>query len=168
VARRGVAGGRAHGADCRVGRLDTYDWLLFLHLLGAAAVVAAIFFFGVVVLGGLRSGDRGDAVVYLGLARPGGILFDVGGMLLIVFGIWLAFEADYGITDEWVIAAIVLWVVSAYAGSRTRVRSLAARGKEVMDVPTFLRERRVPLLYAVTVAAVFAMLALMIFKPGAK
>jgi uncharacterized membrane protein len=122
----------------------------------------------VVVVHGLRSGDSGDALAYLGLARPGGILFDVGGMLLIVFGIWLAFEADYGITDEWVIAAIVLWVVSAYAGSRTRVRSLAARGGEVPDVPTFLREQQVPLLYAVTVVAVFAMLALMIFKPGAK
>jgi uncharacterized membrane protein len=145
--------------------LSTYDWLLFLHLLGAVAVVGAVVFFAAVILGGLRSGPAENAVGYLGLARPGGILFDVGGMLVLVFGIWLAFDADYGITDQWVIAAIVLWLVAAYTGSRTRIRCLAAR--TAPDVPAALRERRVPALYALTVLAVGGMLALMIFKPGA-
>jgi uncharacterized membrane protein len=147
--------------------VGTYDWLLFLHLLGAVAVVSALVFYSAVVLGVSRGEAPGEASGYLGLVRPAGILFDVGGALLLVFGIWLAFEADYGITDEWVLGALVLWVIAAYAGTRTRIRLLASRDGAV-NLRAYLRERRVTLLYLVTVLATLAMLALMIFKPGAK
>jgi hypothetical protein len=146
--------------------VGTYDWLLSLHLLGAVAVFSALVFYSAVVLGVFRGEAPGEASGYLGLVRPAGILFDVGGALLLIFGIWLAFDADYGITDEWVVGALVLWVVAAYAGTRTRIRFLAARDAAV-DLRAYLRERQLPLFYTVTVVATFAMLALMIFKPGA-
>jgi hypothetical protein len=147
--------------------VGTYDWLLFLHLLGAVAVFSALVFYSAVVLGVFRGDTSGEASGYLGLVRPAGVLFDVGGALLLIFGIWLAIDADYvEITDEWVLGALVLWVVAAYAGTRTRIRFLAARDAAV-DLRTYLRERRLPLFYTVTVVATFAMLALMIFKPGA-
>ena len=160
-----------------VSRVSTYDWLLFLHLLGAVAAVAALVTFAASLVGALRSERPSQAAAFLQLARPGGVLSDVGGTLLIVFGIWLAFEADYGITDEWVVAAIVFWVVAAYAATRTRVRLLAARDRAVelaregdaasAELRPFVRAGRAPALYAVTLVSVLAMLVLMIFKPGA-
>jgi uncharacterized membrane protein len=146
--------------------LSTYDWLLFLHLLGALAVAAALLFFTAVVVGTLRSETTADAAAYLRLTRAGGRLFDVGGALLLAFGIWLTLEADYAFTDGWIIAALALFVVASFAGTRTRDRCLAAQ-REGVDARAFLRERRVAFLYALTVVSVVALLADMIFKPGA-
>ena len=157
--------------------MSTYDWLLFLHLLGAAAAVSALVFLGASLLGGTRSERPSVAAAYLALARPGGIMFDVGGALLLVFGIWLAFDQDYGLFDEWVLGALVLFAAAAYAGTRTRVRCLGARGRAEElarggDAPSaevrgLLAEGRTALLYAVALVTVAGMLLLMIFKPGA-
>jgi uncharacterized membrane protein len=145
--------------------VSTYDWLLFLHLLGAVAVFAAIATYSAVLVG---AGRPATTASLLPLVRVGGILFDVGGFLLIVFGIWLAFDADYGLTDEWVLAALVAYVVAAYTGTRTRVRLLAARSA-ASDRPLrdAVREQRAVPMYVLMVATVLVLLALMIFKPGA-
>ena len=149
-----------------------YDWLLFLHLLGAVLAFAAVAVFSTAILGATRARLPADADAFLGLARPGGVLFDVGGVLLIVFGIWLAFEADYGITDEWIVASIVLWLVAAFTGTRARTRLLSARGRVAepgagADAGALVAESGAVPLYAVAVASVLAMLLLMVFKPGA-
>ena len=148
-----------------------YDWLLFLHLLGAVLAFAAVAVLAASILGAARSDRAEDARAFLGLARPGGILFDVGGVLLLVFGIWLAFEADYGITDEWVVAAILLWLIAAFAGTRTRIRLLRARGRVDEDGARgggeLVRESGALVVYAVAAVSILAMLLLMIFKPGA-
>lgn len=149
-----------------------YEWLLFVHLLGAVLLFAAIAVLGASILGARSSARAADAGGFLGLARPGGILFDVGGVLVLVFGIWLAFEADYGITDEWVVAAIVVWLVAAFAGTRTRIRLLGARERVgdatgAADRSTLVRESGALVFYVVAVVSILVMLLLMIFKPGA-
>jgi uncharacterized membrane protein len=145
--------------------VSRYDWLLFLHLLGAVAVFAAIATYSAVLVEAGRPGTTGSLVP---LVRVAGILFDVGGLLLVVFGIWLAFEADYGLTDAWVLAALVVYAAAAYAGTRTRVRLLAARGAasegSLRDV---IRKQRAIPMYLLTVVTVLVLLVLMIFKPGA-
>jgi uncharacterized membrane protein len=146
--------------------VSTYDWLLFLHLLGAVAVAGALVFFTAVLVGTLRSETASDAAAYLRLTRTGGRLFDLGGALLLAFGIWLVLEADYSFSEAWIIAALVLFAVASFAGTRTRDRCLAAL-REGVDARAFLRERRVALLYALTVVSIVALLADMIFKPGA-
>ena len=133
--------------------MSTYDWLLFLHLVGAAAVFAALALFAAVLLA-TSPGRPGEGVELQPFVRLGGVLFDLGGLLLVVFGIWLAFEADYGLTEGWVLAALLVYVVAALGGTRTRNR-LRAAGE------------RAGAFYAVTVASVFVLLVLMIFKPGA-
>ncbi|MDQ3670591.1 MAG: DUF2269 family protein [Actinomycetota bacterium] len=145
--------------------MSTYDWLLFLHLLGAVAVFAAIATYSAVLM---EAGRPATAASFLPLIRVGGVLFDVGGLLLIVFGIWLAFDADYGLTDEWVVAALVMYAAAAYAGTRTRIRLLAARSA-ASDRPLrdAVREARAVPMYLVMVVTVLVLLALMIFKPGA-
>ena len=145
--------------------MSTYDWLLFLHLLGAVADFAALATYSAVLM---EAGRSATAASFLPLVRVGGILFDVGGLLLIVFGIWLAFDADYGLTDEWVLAALVVYAAAAYSGTRTRVRLLAARAA-ASDRPLrdAVREQRALPMYGLMVVTVVVLLVLMIFKPGA-
>ncbi len=148
-----------------------YEWLLFVHLVGAALVFAAIAVLGASVLGARGSGRPAETGAFVGLARPGGILFDVGGVVVLDFGLWLAVEADYGIADEWVLASIALWVVAALAGVRMRagLRSVRERAGDDggPDRGVLVRESGAPVMYALAAASVLAMLLLMIFKPGA-
>jgi hypothetical protein len=131
--------------------VSRYDWLLFLHLLGAFAAVGSVVVFSVLLLGGVRV--AGPQLVFLGRR-----LWDVGGLLTLVFGIWLALDLDgYDLLDGWILGALVLWVVAAATG----VRLGAAYDAEAPD------DRRLLPLYAVMAASVTALLVLMIFKPGA-
>ena len=167
------------GAGTLILLRPVYDWLLFLHLLGAVMAFAAVAVLGTSILGASRSSAPGAARAFLGLARPGGVLFDIGGVLLLVFGIWLAFEADYGITDEWILAAIVLWAIAAYAGQRGDVvygeaQKLATRlaGEGRADEPNpelraLLNDRRAIWLNVASSIAALLILVDMIYKPGA-
>jgi uncharacterized membrane protein len=133
--------------------VSTYDLLLFAHLIGAAAVFAALALFAAPLLATPNDERRGNGVTLVSLVRVGGVLFDVGGLLLVVFGIWLAFDAGYGLTEPWVLAALALYVVAAFTGTRTRNRLRGAM-------------QRAGAFYVVTLASVLVLLALMIFKPG--
>lgn len=133
--------------------MDLYDWLLLLHVLAAFVLVA-----GVVVVGAvLRSG--GPSVVLLPLGQR---LWDVGGIAVLVFGIWLALDADaYELWDAWILAALVVYAIAASTGARAlrEYREAAAAGAPVPS--------RVMPLYAIMAAGTAAILVLMIFKPGA-
>jgi hypothetical protein len=129
-----------------------YEWLLLLHLIGAFAAVGSVVVFSVLLAGGAR-------VAGAQLTMLGRRLWDVGGALTLVFGIWLALDVDgYGLLDAWILIALVLWVVAA--GTGVRVGMLY---QEDGDPP---RERVAPL-YAGMALAVTALLIVMIYKPGA-
>jgi hypothetical protein len=127
--------------------VSRYDWLLFLHLIGAFAAVGSAVVFSVLLLGA----DRVAGTQLTFLARR---LWDVGGLLTLVFGIWLALD-DYSIGDGWILTALVLWAIAAGAGVRLGM---------VMDDGGGERVRP---LYAVMTIAVVALLVVMIYKPGA-
>ena len=130
--------------------MSLYEWLLFLHVLAAFALMAGLVAYGVLVLG-----SGGDAA-RRALAPPALALWNAGGIGVLVLGIWLALEVDtYELWDGWILAAIVLWVIASGAGERL------SRG---------MRERapdRSELLLAVMAGASFLLLIDMIFKPGA-
>jgi hypothetical protein len=120
--------------------VSRYDWLLFLHLIGAFAAVGSVVVFTVLLAGGREV--AGPQLTFLGRR-----LWDVGGLLTLVFGVWLALD-EYSIGDAWILSALVLWAASAYAG--VRVAETYSRG-----------------LYAVMAIATTALLVVMIYKPGA-
>ena len=92
--------------------MSRYDWLLFLHLIGAFAATGSVVVFSVLLLGGDRV--AGAQLTFLGRR-----LWDVGGLLTLVFGIWLALDVDgYGLLDGWILAAFVLWAIAAGTGIR--------------------------------------------------
>jgi len=128
--------------------VSLYEWLLFLHVLAAFSLVAGLTAYGVLVFGG-------DAA-RRALAPPAMALWNVGGLGVLVLGIWLALEVDsYELWDGWIIAAFVLWLVASGAGGRL-ARMLREGGPD---------KARVQL--AVMSLATLALLIDMVFKPGA-
>jgi hypothetical protein len=127
--------------------VSRYEWLLFLHLIGAFAAVGSAVVFSVLLLGA----DRVAGAQLTFLARR---LWDVGGLLTLVFGIWLALD-DYSIGDGWILLALLLWAIAAGAGIRLGMAMEDGGGERVRP------------LYAVMTIAVLALLVVMIYKPGA-
>jgi hypothetical protein len=130
--------------------LSRYDWLLFLHLIGAFLAVGSVVVFSVLLLAGGR-------VAAAELTFLGRRLWDVGGLLTLVFGIWLAFDR-YDISDGWILTALALWVIAAGSG----VRLGLAFTESAEPVASRVRP-----LYGVMAVAVTALLVVMIWKPGA-
>jgi hypothetical protein len=130
-----------------------YEWLLLLHLLGAFATVGSVVAFTVVLLGSRGEAALGPTQRLLFLGRR---LIELGGLLALVFGVWLALDLDeYGILDGWILLALALWLVATGAGSRL--------AQEYEELAAAARTR----LYLATAVAVTALLVVMIYKPGA-
>jgi uncharacterized membrane protein len=157
--------------------VSKYDWALFLHVTGAflflgGAVVAGIFY-----VAALRRERPSEIAALLGLARWGVAAVTVGVVMALGFGLWLVDIVGYGWGSGWIVASLVLWVVTnalgGIGGSRDKeTRLLAERLAAEGDTPTpELRARlRDPISLGLSwgsgVVGV-AILALMIWKPGA-
>jgi hypothetical protein len=133
--------------------VSLYDWLLFLHVVAAFALVAGLASFGVLVLGG------GGPAVRRALVAPAIALWNAGGLGVLVLGLGLAIDVDaYQLWDGWILTAIVLWLVAS--GSAGPLTSSLRDG----SAPAPVRARA---LFAVAAAATVLLLIDMVFKPGA-
>jgi hypothetical protein len=155
------------------------DWLLALHVIAAFAYVAGIALFWILIVA-VRKIDtpegtiRMEPVVKIGNAAVG---IGAGGTLLL--GIWLAFSLDsYAIWDGWIVAAIVLWVLSMAVGQRTGVeytrgmtkaKELEAAGQTGPSAELLALNRTSNGVVFHFLASLVVLLILldMIFKPGA-
>ncbi len=64
------------------------------------------------------------------VVKVGNAAIGIGATGTIVFGIWLALSyGGYDIWDGWIIAAIVLWLLSAETGRRTGAEYMAGMKK---------------------------------------
>src|SRR6478672_9591254 len=136
-----------------------YSTLLFLHVTSAFTMVTAAGLFLAIALA--QRSERHSATA-LRLAPIAGILWPIGGLLAIVFGIWLALhDSQYSLGDGWIIAAIVLWVVGSAIGGRkaSGYRRHAAAGGAPHPATLVMN-----LALLVTVLAI---LIYIIYKPGA-
>ena len=134
-----------------------YDWLLFLHVLAAFMVGAAVVLTSAIVLG---------APATLATTRIADRLWDVGGLGTLVLGIWLAIYVDgYEVWDGWILGAIVLWLVATAAAARARSVARRRAAPDAADGDRALRPD--PLMHWLGAATTVALLADMIFKPGA-
>lgn len=145
--------------------MSKYDWLLFLHLLAAFAAVATV-----VIVSAFAFGWTRDRRV-LTLAS---VLWAIGGLGTIGFGIWLAIYLDaYKITDGWIIAAIVLWAVATETGRRAEAGYRAAATTAGTDATAGAGDAAVAdassaqLWHWLRSLAILALLVVMIYKPGA-
>jgi uncharacterized membrane protein len=135
--------------------VSRYEWLLFLHVTGAFAVLATVALYGAVVLGPPQAVG--------GFLRLGNVLFSIGAVLTLAFGIWLAIDDEqYHPWDGWIIAAYVLWGIAGVVEQRFR-RSLDVSTRE--EAGDGVRAART--MYVVLAAVVVLFVVLMITKPGA-
>jgi uncharacterized membrane protein len=139
--------------------VDLYEWLLFLHVLGAFAAVGALTALWGLILGTRASMPEIDADSAMRFGRLGGILVGVGMVVALVFGVWLAIDVDgYELWDGWILASLILWAIGAWAGGRA--------GKAFSGDPVTGRRAGIRL-QALNSLAVLVILVLMIWKPGA-
>jgi uncharacterized membrane protein len=159
--------------------VSRYDWLLFLHMLSAFAVVASVVLYTVLIVAVWEKDVPGDVVRLFRVSKVGDALIGVGSIGVLVFGIWLAIDVDgYEVWDGWIIAAIVLWFVMGAFGSRTgkiynaardRARALAGEGNNApsAELRALVQDRRGLWSHAGASLAVLLLFIDMIFKPGA-
>lgn len=163
------------GADSTLA-LTVYEWALFVHLAGAI-----LFFAGLAVATVAETSARArrrpsEIALLLGGARWGVLLVVAGLILAVGAGFWLLEETAYGL-DPWVQAALALVVVALVAGGiggqgPKRARRLAERLAASGDEPSAELDAalRAPVAAAfnwLAAAAAVAVLALMVWKPGA-
>jgi uncharacterized membrane protein len=131
-----------------------YHALLFLHVLAAFFLAAAALIYSAFVLG--SPVNRGTRLV-------AEILWGVGGLGVLAFGVWLAFNRpEYEIYDGWIIAALVLWVLMMGSGAR------ASQGvKPAGDDSAVAVDRRTAFAHWMRIVWFIALLVVMVWKPGA-
>jgi hypothetical protein len=94
-----------------------YHALLFFHVLTAFFLATAALIYSAFVLG--SPVNRATRLV-------AEILWGVGGLGTLVFGVWLALNRpQYEIFDGWIIAALVLWVLATGSGGEGQPRGAA-------------------------------------------
>jgi len=159
--------------------VSLYDWLLFLHVLSAFAVVGAVVLFTIVIAASWNRDLPSDIVRLFQVSRVGDVLIGVGSVGVLVLGIWLAIDVDgYELWDGWIIAAFVLWAAMGAVGSREgkiynaardRARALVGEANDApnQELQALIRDRRGLWLHVATIVIVVAFLVDMIFKPGA-
>jgi uncharacterized membrane protein len=157
--------------------VDRYDWLLFLHVTGAFLLLGGAVVAGVFNVAALRRERPSEISLLLGLTRWAVVSISVGLLLTLGFGLWLVHQVGYGWGEAWVVTSLILWVVSGFLGDRggrlqRETRALAERLAAEGDAPSAeLRARlRDPVAMALSWSsglAALAILALMIWKPGA-
>src|SRR4051794_11680997 len=85
-----------------------YHALLTIHVFAGFALAIGVVVYSAFVLG--SPVNRGTRLV-------AEIMWGLGGLATLVFGVWLALYLDaYKITDGWIIAAIVLWIAATGSG----------------------------------------------------
>lgn len=142
--------------------MSGYDWLLFLHVLSAFALVGAMAaFWGLVAA--TRPGAPMLSQAAAGrLARPTNVVVIAGTVGTLVFGIWLAIAHDvYQVWDGWVLGSLVLWGLSGYLGDQSGKAFTRAMEGSLEERSRGLR------FHTAGSAAIFVILVLMIWKPGA-
>jgi hypothetical protein len=160
--------------------VSLYDWLLFLHVLTAFSLVAALVVFWVIGLVARNVDTANESLGYFRVARAANVLIGIGAVGTLLLGIWLAIERDeYQVWDGWILGAIVLWAVSTelgrrggkpYAEAAKLSGRLASEGRGDESHPelrTLLKDRNGLVLSAVSTIGYLLILIDMIYKPGA-
>ncbi len=157
--------------------MNRYEWLLFLHVSGAFLLLSGAVVAGVFNVAALRRERPSEIALLLGLTRWAVVAISAGLLVTLGFGLWLVHNVGYGWGDGWIIGSLVLWVVSGFLGDRggrlqRETRELAQRLAAQGDAPSpELRARlRDPVALALSWSsglAALAILAMMIWKPGA-
>ena len=157
--------------------MDTYRWLLALHVSGAFLLLGGTVLAGALNISALRSERPSEIALFMGLIRVAVVAIGLGSLLTLVLGLWLVSDRDYSYGSAWVLLSLVLWAAAMaggqMGGKRDReTRLLAERLASETNVATAELHTRMRDPVAIglswgSAAALVVVLALMIWKPGA-
>jgi uncharacterized membrane protein len=156
--------------------MTTRDWLLMFHITGAFLLVGGSVAAGVLNVLALRAERPSEAALFLRLIRRTLPSIIAGTALTLVLGLWLVGEEDrVKLFSFWVLAALVLWVVTNALGgiggrhqekARELAERLAAEGDARTDELTaLLHDRRGNAVSWLAGVATLLILVDMIWKP---
>lgn len=142
-----------------------YHFLLFVHVLFAFALVAAVTMFWTLIVTTRPGRESLTPAAAMWLGRIGAALAGIAALGALVFGIWLAiYLPDYHPWDGWILGSIILWVIAVSAGPRAGTLFMRAAQNPAEAVAL----RRSGFQFQVIAGvALTLILVLMIFKPGA-
>jgi len=151
--------------------------ILFLHLAGVLLFVGGSVAAAVLRRAAMTRERPSEIALLLRAVRPAVPVVAGGLVLAIAAGFWLAHRLDYALSQAWLSLtfALIAWmlVVGAVAGRQDRhTRELAEKRAAEGDAPDddLARRLRDPVNLALNgsmLVAVVAVVALMIWKPGA-
>jgi len=154
-----------------------YDVALFFHLLGAFSFVAGTLVAAVAFESARRRQTPGEIALLLSLSRIGVVLVAAGTLLVLGFGLWLVQLGAWGYGAGWIDAALGLLVAVVVLGTiggqkpkqaRKLAVRLAADGAPVSDeLRALLDDRATLAANYFSALMLLAIIALMVFKPGA-
>lgn len=157
--------------------MTKYDVALFFHLLGAFAFVAGTIVAGVAFETARRKTTAAEIALLLGLSRIGVLLVVLGTLLVLGFGLWLVHLGAWGYGAGWVDAALGLLaatvILGALGGQKPKqARKLAAQlaaedGPVSGELRALLDDRATVAANYLSALMLLAIIALMVFKPGA-
>jgi uncharacterized membrane protein len=147
------------------------DWVLAFHVLSAFAWVAGLLLFWVLIVAVRKADTPGETIRTEPVVRVGNAAIGIGMVGTIVLGVWLAFSVGgYDIWDGWIIAALVLWVISLPLGQRMKkaqeLRSAGQTGPSA-ELLALNRTSSGVLFHFLWSVVVLLILLDMIWKPGA-
>lgn len=135
------------------------DWLLALHVLSAVTVIASLTMLWTLIVATRPSAPLIAPESAKTFGRIGGPLVGVGMMGAVIFGVWLAIDDDaYHVWDGWILASLILWAIAGAVGGRA--------GQAFEKDPVAGRSAGIRY-QAIASVLIFAILLLMIWKPGA-
>lgn len=153
------------------------DGILFLHLAGVLLFVGGSIAAAVLRLAATKRTRPSEIALLLRAVRPAVPLVAGGLVLAVAAGFWLADRLGFALSATWLTLtfALLAWllVIGAVAGRQDRrTRELAERlaGEDDARSDELTRRLRDPVNLALNVSllvAVVAVVALMVWKPGA-
>jgi uncharacterized membrane protein len=112
---------------------SVYDWLLFVHIVGAMVWVGGLVALAAFGTHALRSGDRETVARFVGSLRVvGPFVLAPSSALVVAFGIWMVIDSsawDFGQT--WIWLALALVAAAALIGALVLGRSALAAERAV-------------------------------------
>ena len=160
--------------------MSTYEVLLFVHLVGVFLILAGA---GVSTATGIAM-TRTNVVRSIGLLAKTGHVAELfvtvpGALIAIVFGSWLVAELGaYEFSQPWISASYLLWFVAMGIGTgllgpilkriEARAHAFEAEGVDTSDeLKAMAGDPKLPLFGNLLHLITLALLALMVFRPGA-
>ncbi len=157
--------------------MTTAQWLLMFHITGAFFLVGGSVAAGVLNVMSQRAERPSETALFLRLIRTTLPVIGIGSLATLVFGLWLVHELHFSLWSFWIVAAIVLWLLSGALGgaggkhqerARKVAEQLAAEGDTPDDeLRAILRDPRGNAMSWLAGLATLLLLVDMIWKPGA-